>query len=385
MAGSNELKSSGNTTYVDGQGERKKGVTEKSDDSSLSYWQQLETYYDGIYRGAVEENNAYAAAATERTLAEIRSRIDALNQEYGRSNRQLYLDYMGSKKNLPQQLSAAGYTGGLSESSLVRLDTDYQNNLAESERSRLAGASELNARGAQAEQENLSAARKANADAQREYYGSLAALRGEQHREEREDARLREERERQEAAAQRERSWALEDAARNRAWMESDALRDRAWSVSDAEQRQQRADALARAELLASAGDFSGYEALGYSRQEIERLRLAWESANAETALGMDARAGAYSAGDVAALPAAQAQRYLNALGYLLDVNGSWDYATEAAYREVFGRGSGRFSAGGGYGYAEAQDQSSLRLRGRKGIREAYQSGVARNIGLGGT
>ena len=46
----------------------------------------------------------------------------------------------------------------------------------------------------------------------------------------------------------------------------------------------------------------------------------------------------------VAAKPAAWVQRYLNALGYALKVDGNWNSATESAYRTVFGQSSGRYT-----------------------------------------
>ena len=45
---------------------------------------------------------------------------------------------MESKRTLPQRLAAQGITGGLTESSQVRLANSYGEELAENERARLA-------------------------------------------------------------------------------------------------------------------------------------------------------------------------------------------------------------------------------------------------------
>ncbi len=304
----------GTATYIDAAGDRQTGVV-GSETEQLTHWQQMERYYKSLYDSQVEANNSAAATATAQTLTLIQSQIDALNSQYRQTDRQLYRDYMESRRELPQELAAKGYTGGLSESGRLRLDTGYQESLAGNERARLGDIAGLNAQGAQAQQSNAAAADKANAAAQSEYYGYLTSLSSDEY-----------------------------------------------------------ADRQTRAEAMASAGDFSGYEALGYSAEEVTRLRDAWEAANPELDLAVKARENYYSAADVSAMAPALAQQYLNALGYAVDVNGAWNWETENAFRQAFGGASGRYSSGAAYyGYAAAAKEEKSGMTFGKGRRSRKQ------------
>lgn len=255
-----------------------------STDGQLTHWRQMQDYYKTIYDDQVRANNNAAADATAQMLSVIDSQISALNEGYKSADRQLYRDYMESKKNLPQQLSAAGYSGGLSESGRIALDTGYQDMLNDSQRARLTAVSALRAQGEEQRSANEAKAAAANADALKEYYGYLTSL------EESEYAALRQ-----------------------------------------------------RAGELAKGGDFSLYEAIGYSADEVERLRTAWEAENPELAITIRAKNGEYTAEDVAAMPVITAQMVLVALGYLQKTTGKWDAATERAYKAAFGRSSGNY------------------------------------------
>ena len=110
-----------NTTYIDEQGRRKTGYTEG-----------LNIPTDSIY-----------AKRLEQLDADKWREINNLNEDYMGKNTQLYRDYMNSKKNLPQQLSAQGISGGLSESTNLGLETLYTDRLLQNERERQRGVSEI--------------------------------------------------------------------------------------------------------------------------------------------------------------------------------------------------------------------------------------------------
>jgi len=59
-------------------------------------------------------------------------------------------------------------------------------------------------------------------------------------------------------------------------------------------------DEQSRAEALAAAGDFSGYERLGYSSEEIEKLRTAWAVKNPKLARALAALGGSSGGGTAA-------------------------------------------------------------------------------------
>lgn len=114
-----------NTTYIDEQGRRKKGYTEG-----------LNIPSDSIYAKRLE----YLNSDTQR-------QINNLNADYEGMNTQLYRDYMKSKKTLPQQLSAQGISGGLSESTNLGLETLYHDRLLQNEKQRQRGIGDIEAQG----------------------------------------------------------------------------------------------------------------------------------------------------------------------------------------------------------------------------------------------
>ena len=67
----------------------------------------------------------------DRTAAEASS-----NAEYDNAARQNYINYMQARKSLPSQLNALGIRGGASESSALRLGTNYGSNVASNEAAR---------------------------------------------------------------------------------------------------------------------------------------------------------------------------------------------------------------------------------------------------------
>ena len=147
--------------------------------------------------------------------------IAALAAQYAGTNRQLYRDYMETKKALPQQLAAMGYSGGMSESARLRLGMSYEEALAENERARIAGVAGINSAQAQNIYEIEAAAAEANRQALAQQNAQLIAL--EQER------------------------YSYEQAMKE-----------------------------ARAQQMAAAGDFSGMLELGYSQDDVDYLTQIW-------------------------------------------------------------------------------------------------------------
>lgn len=251
--------------------------------NDIGYWEELEKHYKSVYERQVEENNASAAASTEKTLREIGEKINAINREYREKNRELYRGYRDAQIHMDEKMAAAGYTGGLSESGHIALRSGYEKSVSELESRKSGDVAALRAQGAQAESDYRAAADKANAAAGKNYRNQLVS------------------------AAKLRRSEMQKDAA-----------------------------------TLAAAGDFSGYARLGYSAEEIGKMREAWEMKNPKVAMGLAAAGKSYNSVQVAALTPLLAQHYLAALGYRVKISGVWDSATERAYRSAFGRGSGR-------------------------------------------
>ena len=224
----------GKVTYIDPNGDAKKGTTEGTPEETptaaatetpRTYLDDLKDQYQKMYDDAVKANNDAAKAAAERSLAQVEQGIGELGEQYGNINKQLYRDYMESLRVLPQELAARGYSGGMSESARLGLDTAYGERLNENEAARIAAIAQLRQQGADAEYQANAARDQANAQAQQNLYANMVNL-----------------------------------------------------------LLQQQQDAATKAQNMAQYGDFSGYLGLGYTQSEIDQMQKAWIAANPELA-----------------------------------------------------------------------------------------------------
>ena len=224
----------GKVTYIDPNGDAQKGTTEGTPEETptaaatetpRTYLDDLKDQYKKMYDDAVKANNDAAKAAAERSLAQVEQGIGELGEQYGNINKQLYRDYMESLRVLPQELAARGYSGGMSESARLGLDTAYGERLNENEAARIAAIMQLRQQGADAEYQANAARDQANAEAQQTLYANMMNL-----------------------------------------------------------ILQQQQDAATKAQNMAQYGDFSGYLDLGYTQSEIDQMQKAWIAANPELA-----------------------------------------------------------------------------------------------------
>ena len=81
--------------------------------------------------------NQQYAAALEAAKLNLDSQKGQVNQQYDDLARQLYIQRRMSEKALPEQMSAMGYTGGLTESSALQLQTSYAEALRQGETERI--------------------------------------------------------------------------------------------------------------------------------------------------------------------------------------------------------------------------------------------------------
>lgn len=214
-------------TYIDSNGDAQKGTTtpSASAEPQRSYLDELRDQYQKMYDDAVKANNDAAKAAAERALAQVEQGIGELGDQYGSINKQLYRDYMESLRVLPQEMAARGYSGGMSESARLGLDTAYGERLNENEAARIAAIAQLRQQGADAEYQANAARDQANAQAQQNLYANMMNL-----------------------------------------------------------ILQQQQDAATKAQNMAQYGNFSGYLGLGYTQSEIDQMQKAWIAANPELA-----------------------------------------------------------------------------------------------------
>ena len=206
-------------TYINDAGQKETGLVQPN--ANLGYYDRMRDYQGQIYADTLAANNQALADAQDRAQEVQAAQKAALAAGYQGTNRQLYRDYMEHRRTLPQEMAAAGYSGGLSESSNVRLRNSYEEALANNERARLAEEAGIDQTYAQQAYEAKAAANAANREARQNQYSYLMAL--------------------------------------------------------EEDQQQHRQNELVnRANTMASVGDFGAYKDLGYSQAEIDYLTRMW-------------------------------------------------------------------------------------------------------------
>lgn len=188
-----------------------------------SYWDQQAEDLETAYQAQRDQNDRALAAAQQRAREAEAAQQEALSREYQGTNRQLYRDYMQQQRTLPQQMAAQGYTGGLTESSRLRLGNAYGEALNNNEQARIGQSASYAQTLAQQLYEAQATRDAANNEAMQNYYSQRSQL-----------------------AAQRQS--ALEQ----------------------------------RAATLAAQGDFSLYRELGYTDKEIKYLERMFRKQHPE-------------------------------------------------------------------------------------------------------
>lgn len=94
------------------------------------------TPYMDMYNEYAKQQQGIRDAYRAQITADQNAAINASNAEYDNSARQNYVNYMQAQKRLPSELNALGINGGASESSLLRLGTNYGSNVASNEAAR---------------------------------------------------------------------------------------------------------------------------------------------------------------------------------------------------------------------------------------------------------
>ena len=104
---------------------------------------QIEDYYadllaknESTYAAIQAQQEAAAKAAVEQSVNRLEGQKSDVEQQYQDLYRQLYLNRRMAEKNLPQQMAAMGYNGGLTESTALGLQTSYNDALRQGEQSK---------------------------------------------------------------------------------------------------------------------------------------------------------------------------------------------------------------------------------------------------------
>ena len=186
----------------------------------------------GSYTAAQQQLKNLTNAQTAAARSGYEGEQENVNRSYADMARQLYINRENAQKNIGQQMAAQGITGGAAESTLLGLNTSYQEALRQNEQERIAMIDELE---------------RAIVKAQLE--GDIAyaqqALQMEQNR--------------------------IDNQANMMQYM---------LSRQDDAAAQAYSQQMAAAELLASMGDYSGYKALGLTDEQIAALNSNYQKQN---------------------------------------------------------------------------------------------------------
>ena len=106
-----------------------------TDWSKLVYANTATPYLDS-YKKLADAYNTQAKTDIANMESKRETDLTKSNAGYDNTARQNYINYMQAQKRLPSQLNSMGIRGGASESSLIRLGTNYGTNVASNESAR---------------------------------------------------------------------------------------------------------------------------------------------------------------------------------------------------------------------------------------------------------
>jgi len=101
------------------------------------------TPYIDMYKDYQKQQNSIRNAYRKQLESDRAAAESSSNAEYDNTARQNYINYMQAQKRLPSELNALGIRGGASESSALRLGTNYGSNVASNEAARNATLASL--------------------------------------------------------------------------------------------------------------------------------------------------------------------------------------------------------------------------------------------------
>ena len=108
-----------------------------------NYYKEARARADNLYNAYAQGREAQRTAEINKNNENRDAELAKSNAQYDASGRQNYINYMQARKNAPSQLNAMGIRGGASESSLIRLGTNYNSNVAANNLARDNAANEI--------------------------------------------------------------------------------------------------------------------------------------------------------------------------------------------------------------------------------------------------
>lgn len=121
-------------------------------------------------------NETESAKQTELAMLRLQQQKAEAQKKYDSTDRQLYIDMMKEQKALPEQLAGAGYTGGATESSLLKNRLSYEQALRENEGGRASAMTALDVAGNAAELQRQIAKSQADQTARSNYLANYSSI-----------------------------------------------------------------------------------------------------------------------------------------------------------------------------------------------------------------
>lgn len=113
-----------------------------TDWSKMVYANTATPYLDS-YKKLADAYNAQGKLEVSNLETKRDNELKQSSAGYDNTAKQNYINYMQAQKKLPSQLNAMGIRGGASESSLIRLGTNYGSNVASNEAARQSAADNI--------------------------------------------------------------------------------------------------------------------------------------------------------------------------------------------------------------------------------------------------
>lgn len=102
-----------------------------------------------MYKGVGDKQASGANAIMDSIMQQYGLAKNNVNQAMDKSNKDAFVNMKIAERDLPQQMAASGVTGGLTESSLLGLRSNYGNTYADNERARINELNNLDVSAAQ--------------------------------------------------------------------------------------------------------------------------------------------------------------------------------------------------------------------------------------------
>ena len=134
--------------------------------------QALRNSYDEIKK----QQEAEQRAKLEQGIAQYENQRGQVNAAYDDFARQAYINKVQNQRDMEQRLSARGYSGGLSETSNLKLNTDYEEKRNQNQVKRLAELNALDTNVNNLKNSTEQAIASANATTENQYQAALQNL-----------------------------------------------------------------------------------------------------------------------------------------------------------------------------------------------------------------